>query len=152
LTDPDPEVSAAPPDPEERRRQAVARVMDDYADEAVVNDPLFARPLVGKPAIGTHKLAEMIAISDIKFDVGERWEDGNKVFANWKVTGIHSGPFYDLPATNQEIFLEGSTVVTRNDEGKIVEETLFYDADEMRRQLEGRGVTGPSTDKGELRG
>lgn len=138
MTDPDPEVDAAPPEAEERRRQAVARVMDEYADEAVVNDPLFAKPLVGKPAIGTHKLAEMIAISDIKFDVGERWEDGNKVFANWKVTGMHSGPFYDLPATDKEIFLEGSTIVTRNDEGKIVEETLFYDADAMRRQLEGR--------------
>ena len=138
MTDPQSGVSAAPPGAEERRREAVARVMDEYADEAVVNDPLFARPLVGKPAIGTHKLAEMIAISDIKFEVGERWEEGNKVFANWKVTGMHSGPFYDLPATNQEIFLEGSTVVTRDDDGKIVEETLFYDADDMRRQLEGR--------------
>jgi steroid delta-isomerase-like uncharacterized protein len=138
LTDPDPEVPAASLDAEERRRQAVARVMDDYADDAVVNDPLFAKPLVGKPAIGTHKLAEMIAISEIEFDVGERWEDGNKVFANWKVTGVHSGPFYDLPATNKPILLEGSTVVTRNDDGKIVEETLYYDADHMRRQLEGR--------------
>jgi steroid delta-isomerase-like uncharacterized protein len=138
LTDSESEVSAAPPGVEERRRQAVARVMDDYADEAVVNDPLFAKPLVGKPAIGTHKLAEMIAISDISFDIGERWEEDKKVFANWKVTGMHSGPFYDLPATNKEIFLEGSTVVTRDDDGKIIEETLFYDADDMRRQLEGR--------------
>jgi predicted ester cyclase len=138
LTDPDSDVTAASLNPEERRRRAVARIMDDYADEAVVNDPLFAKPLVGKPAIGTHKLAEMIALSDIAFDVGERWEDGNKLFANWTVTGIHSGPYYDLPATDNEIRLEGSTVVTRDDDGKIIEETLFYDADEMRRQLEGR--------------
>jgi steroid delta-isomerase-like uncharacterized protein len=138
LTDPDSGVTAASLDPEGRRRSAVARIMDDYADEAVVNDPLFAKPLVGKPAIGTHKLAEMIALSDISFDVGERWEDGNKLFANWTVTGVHSGPYYDLPATDNEIRLEGSTVVTRDDEGKITEETLFYDADDMRRQLEGR--------------
>jgi predicted ester cyclase len=137
LTDPDPEVTTAPPEPEERRRQAVARIMDDYADEAVVNDPLFAKPLVGKPAIGTHKLAEMIAISDIDFEIGERWEDGKKVFANWTVTGIHSGPYYDLPPTDNQIVLKGSTVVTRDDEGKIVEETLFYDAEDMRLQLEG---------------
>ncbi|HEX4308019.1 MAG TPA: ester cyclase [Solirubrobacterales bacterium] len=138
MTDPDSGVTAASLDPEGRRRSAVARIMDDYADEAVVNDPLFAKPLVGKPAIGTHKLAEMIALSDISFDVGERWEDGNKLFANWTVTGVHSGPYYDLPATDNEIRLEGSTVVTRDDEGKITEETLFYDADDMRRQLEGR--------------
>jgi predicted ester cyclase len=138
LTDPGSGATAASLDPEERRRLAVARIMDDYADEAVVNDPLFAKPLVGKPAIGTHKLAEMIALSDIDFEIGERWEDGKKLFANWTVTGIHSGPYYDLPATNDQIRLEGSTVVTRDDEGKITEETLFYDADDMRRQLEGR--------------
>jgi predicted ester cyclase len=137
LTDPDSDVTAASLDPEERRRQAVARIMDDYADEAVVNDPLFAKPLIGKPAISTHKLAEMIALSEIEFDVGERWADGNKLYANWTVTGIHSGPYYDLPATNAQIRLEGSTVVTRDDGGKITEETLFYDADDMRRQLEG---------------
>ena len=142
MTDLEPEVSAASPDAAERRREAVARIMGDYADGAVVNDPLFARPLVGKPAISTHKLAEMIAISDISFDIGERWEEGKKVFANWKVTGIHSGPFYDLPATNEEITLEGSTVVTRDDDGKIIEETLFYDAEDMRRQLEGRRQRG----------
>jgi hypothetical protein len=138
LTEPEAEVIAAPPEAEERRRQAVARIMDDYADGAVVNDPLFAQPLVGKPAIGTHKLAEMIAISDIDFEIGERWEDGKKLFANWTVTGIHSGPYYDLQPTNDQIVLKGSTVVTRDDEGKIVEETLFYDAEDMRRQLEGR--------------
>jgi predicted ester cyclase len=138
LTDAESEVSAAPPEAEERRREAVARIMDDYADGAVVNDPLFAKPLVGKPAIGTHKLAEMIAISDIDFEIGERWEDGKKLFANWTVTGIHSGPYYDLQPTNDQIVLKGSTVVTRDDEGKIVEETLFYDAEDMRRQLEGR--------------
>lgn len=138
MTDAESEVSAAPPEAEERRREAVARIMDDYADGAVVNDPLFAKPLVGKPAIGTHKLAEMIAISDIDFEIGERWEEGKKLFANWTVTGIHSGPYYDLQPTNDQIVLKGSTVVTRDDEGKIVEETLFYDAEDMRRQLEGR--------------
>jgi steroid delta-isomerase-like uncharacterized protein len=138
LTDPDSEVTAAPPGAEERRRQAVARIMDDYASDAVVNDPLFAKPLIGKPAIGTHKLAEMIALSDIEFDIGDRWEEGNTVFANWTVTGIHSGPYYDIPATDNEIVLKGSTVVKRDDDGKITEETLFYDAEDMRRQLEGR--------------
>jgi hypothetical protein len=61
LTDPESEVSVAPPEAEE-------------------------------PAIGTHELAVKIAISDIELEIG----------------------------------------------GKIVEETLFYDAEDMRRQLEGR--------------
>ena len=50
------------------------------------------------------------------------------------MTGIHSGPYYNLPATGRRISIGGATVVTRRD-GKIVQETLYYDADDMLRQL-----------------
>jgi steroid delta-isomerase-like uncharacterized protein len=141
LTDPAASQSPAASDDakaQARRRVAVAKMMEDYRDDAVVNDPLFAKPLVGKPAISTHKLAEMIALTDIEFDMGERWVEGTKLFANWTVRGIHSGPYYGIPATGNKITLTGSTVVTRDDDGKIIEETLYYDAEDMRRQLEGR--------------
>jgi steroid delta-isomerase-like uncharacterized protein len=123
--------------PEARRHALVARMMLDYRDDAVVNDPLFARPLVGKAAIATHKTAEQIALTEIDFQLGERWTNGNQLIANWVVTGLHSGPYYGIPATNRRIRIAGSTVVTRDDRGKIIQETLYYDAVEMRRQLMG---------------
>ena len=122
-----------------RRRAAVAKIMQDYRDDAIVNDPLFGEPLVGKAAIATHKLAEMIAISDVSLEVTERWTSGNQLFANWEFSGVHSGPFYNLPATGNRIKISGSTVVTRED-GLIAQETLYYDAEQMRRQLSGEST------------
>jgi len=118
----------------ERRRLAVAKIMLDYCDDAVVNDPLFGKPLVGKPAIAVHKTAEMIALSDVTLDVTDRWTQGSDLVAIWEVTGTHSGPYYNLPATGRRISISGATIVTRR-EGKIAQETLYYDADDMRRQL-----------------
>ena len=118
----------------ERRRLAVAQIMLDYCDDAVVNDPLFGKPLVGKPAIAVHKTAEMIALSDVSLEVTDRWTQGSDLVAIWEVTGVHSGPYYNLPATGRRISISGATIVTRR-EGKIAQETLYYDADDMRRQL-----------------
>jgi steroid delta-isomerase-like uncharacterized protein len=118
----------------DRRRLAVAKIMLDYHADAIVNDPLFGKPLVGKLAIATHKTAEMLALSDVELTVTDRWTMGSDLTAIWEVTGIHSGPYYNLPATGRRISISGATVVTRRD-GKIAQETLYYDADDMLRQL-----------------
>jgi steroid delta-isomerase-like uncharacterized protein len=118
----------------DRRRLAVAKIMLDYNSDAVVNDPLFGKPLVGKLAIATHKTAEMIALSDVTINVTDTWTMGSELTAIWEVTGLHSGPYYNLPATGRRISISGATVVTRRD-GKIAQETLYYDAEDMLRQL-----------------
>jgi steroid delta-isomerase-like uncharacterized protein len=122
-----------------RRRLAVAKIMMDYCEDAVVNDPLFGKPLVGRPTIAVHKTAEMLALTDVKMDVTDRWTMGSDLTATWEVTGIHSGPYYNLPATGKRIKITGATVVTRRD-GRIAVETLYYDADEMLRQLKGEAL------------
>jgi steroid delta-isomerase-like uncharacterized protein len=112
--------------------------MQDYRDDAVVNDPLFGKPLVGKAAIAAHKTAEMLALTDLSFNVTDRWASGNQLVANWEVSGLHSGPYYNLPATGNRLKISGSTVMTRDEDGKIVQETLYYDAADMHRQLSGQ--------------
>jgi predicted ester cyclase len=60
---------------------------------------------------------------------------GDQILANWELDGIHSGPYYTFPATGKQIQLSGATVQTRGQDGKILVESLFYDAADMRRQL-----------------
>lgn len=117
------------------RSAAVAKMLSDYSAGAVVNDPLFGGPLVGSAAIAVHKMAEMAAISDVSFKLLSRSVVGDQILAHWEMSGIHSGPYYSLPATGKRIELSGATVQTRGQDGKILVETLYYDANEMRRQL-----------------
>lgn len=117
------------------RSAAVAKMMGDYSHDAVVNDPLFGGPLLGSAAIAVHKTAEMAAISDVSLKMLSRSVVGNQILATWELEGTHSGPYYTFPATGKRIQLSGATVQTRGQDGKILVESIFYDAADMRRQL-----------------
>jgi predicted ester cyclase len=117
------------------RSAAVAKIMNDYSANAVVNDPLFGGPLEGSAAIAVHKTAEMAAISDVTFNLLSQAVVGDQSLATWEMSGLHSGPYYNLPATGKRIELSGATVHTRGQDGKILTESLYYDAPAMHKQL-----------------
>jgi predicted ester cyclase len=121
------------------RAAAVARIMRDYSPRAVVHDPLFGAPLVGAAAIAVHKAAEAAAISDVSLTVLTRAVLGDQLFSTWEMTGVHDGPFYGYPPTGARVKMGGATVQTRDRDGRITSETLYYDAAAMQRQLAGGG-------------
>ena len=115
-------------------RQKLQAMLDDYADNAIVDDPLFERPIAGKQAIAQRKWAEMTSMSGATIDVVHRFAHGNQVVAEWVVRGTHAGHFMGYAPTGRQIEIRGMTVVTREN-GKITRESLFYDVAELERQL-----------------
>ncbi len=116
------------------RKQALERLLDDYADDAVVEDPLNQAPVTGKEAIARRKLEEMTSMRNVTLTVHNRLSHGDQVIAEWVMHGTHVGPYKGYAATNREISLNGVTVVTRQ-HGKIVKESIFYDVDKLIAQL-----------------
>ena len=114
-----------------RRLQAI---VEDYAPDAVVEDPLFAVPIVGKEAIAARTLAELQGMRGVTIDVTHRFAHHNQVVAEWVLRGQHEGAVFGYPATGRQIEVRGVTVVTR-EEGKITRESLHYDAADVHRQL-----------------
>ncbi len=117
-----------------RRAQALREVLDDYADDAVVVDPLFAAPIVGKESIARRKIAEMVSMDGVTMEVINRVARYDEVVAEWIVRGTHQGPLMGFPATGRLIEIRGLTVVTRA-RGKITKESLYYDVADLYRQL-----------------
>jgi len=107
---------------------------NDYAVNAVVEDSMHAHPFVGRMAIMARKGAGMAAVPDLKINVTNRVVHGNQVSVEWVATGTHTRDFPSLPATGRQFSITGVTVVVRQD-GKIVHEALYYNMDEVRRQL-----------------
>jgi steroid delta-isomerase-like uncharacterized protein len=116
------------------RKQALERLLDDYADDAVVEDPLNRTPVTGKEAIAQRKLEEMTSMRNVTLTVSNRFSHGDQVIAEWVMRGTHVGPYKGYAATNREITLNGVTVVTRK-AGKIVKESIFYDVNKLLAQL-----------------
>lgn len=114
--------------------QMVQKLMEDYHEDAVVEDMLMPAPIVGREAIANRKRAEFLGISGAEIHILQRFAMGDQVIAEWIVTGTHTGDLWGFPATDQAIQIRGLTAVTRRD-GKITKESLYYDADEVRRQL-----------------
>ncbi len=110
------------------------KLSQDYAENALVEDSMYDTPLIGRAAIMTHKEERMGAVSNAQINVTNRVARSEQVIVEWVATGTHSGDLYGMPATNRPYCLHGVTVVIRRD-GKIVRESLYYNPQELRRQL-----------------
>jgi steroid delta-isomerase-like uncharacterized protein len=117
-----------------RIEHMLQQLMEDYHEDAVVEDMLIAAPIVGRAAIADRKRAEFLGISNAAINIQQRFALGDQVIAEWIVTGTHSGDLWGYPASGHAIQIRGLTAVTRL-AGKITREALYYDADEVRRQL-----------------
>ena len=107
---------------------------NDYADHAVVEDSMYAVPIVGRAAIIARKSLGFAAASNVQITVLNRIAVGNQVTVEWVAAGIHTGDLPGLPATNRPFTLRGVTVVVR-ERGKIIRESLYYDVADLYRQL-----------------
>lgn len=110
------------------------KLSQDYAEDAVVEDSMHSTPLIGREAIMAHKGKRMGAISNAQISITNRVAHGEQVIVEWVATGTHSGDLYGIPATGCTYCIHGVTIVIRRD-GKIVRESLYYNPQELRRQL-----------------
>lgn len=106
----------------------------DYAEHAIVEDSMHPQPFVGRAAIMGRKNVITAAASDAKITITNRVATGHQVTAEWVATGIHTGDLPGLPASGRPFSIHGVTVVIRH-EGKIVREALYYDVNQLNRQL-----------------
>jgi steroid delta-isomerase-like uncharacterized protein len=112
----------------------VDQLYNDYAEHAVVEDSMYPHPFVGRSAIMSRKSAGIAAIPRLKINVTNRIAHGNQLTVEWVASGIHSGDYPGLAASGRSFSIPGVTVVVRQN-GKIVRESLYYDMQEVRRQL-----------------
>jgi steroid delta-isomerase-like uncharacterized protein len=109
-------------------------LQNDYAELAVVEDSMYPEALVGRKAIMQRKGMGMAAIPDIHIAITNRLAHGNQISAEWVATGTHNGDLPDMPASGRPFTLRGVTVTIR-ERGKIVREAIYYDLNDLKRQL-----------------
>lgn len=110
--------------------------MADYADHAVVDDPLFSAPFAGKTAIAERFAAEIASVPDRAITVLKRTQVGSQLVVEWEARGTHSASYFGIGGLGRAYVLRGTTLVTRGADGKIVRESHFFDADALRRQID----------------
>ena len=112
----------------------IENLFHDYHEHAVVEDSMHPQPFVGRDAIMSRKSVGMQSIPGLKINVTNRIQHGNQLTVEWVATGTHVADYPGLAATGRSFSVPGVTVVVRQN-GKIVRESLYYDMEEVRRQL-----------------
>lgn len=112
----------------------IQQLQHDYHEDAIVEDSMFAAPIVGRAAIMARKSAGFAAMPDMQITVTNRVVHGDQLTVEWVATGTHMQDYPGLPATGRSFSIPGVTVVVRRD-GKIMRESLYYDMAEVQRQL-----------------
>lgn len=81
---------------------------------------------------GTQAL--VAAVPDLRCEIDDVLEDGDKVVVRNRIVGTNSGPFMGMPATGKHIDVQGIDIV-RMTGGRIAEHWGIYDAAGMMQQL-----------------
>ena len=90
---------------------------------------MYAEPenVVGIEAMSGYYQALLSAFSDYKFTVNNVFGEGDQLTKHWTFKGKHTGDFFGIPATGNEVEMTGSTIVRMSPDGRIAAERDFMD-------------------------
>jgi predicted ester cyclase len=130
---------------EEKNKAAMMKVQDAFAtgstniDEYVAENMVEHTPDPNIKTQGREGLKEMItmvhtAYPDGKMEVIKMVADSDYVIAHFRMTGMNSGPWGTMPATNKSMDVNGVDIV-RFENGKGVEHWGYFEEMKMMTQL-----------------
>ena len=106
-----------------------------YARDAVSLDVTLTDALHGRTAIRNAAAMYLRAFPDIRFEIRRVACDGDTVCEEWRATATHDGDLMGLPATGRRAESIGCNVMRVGSDGRIYEETTYWDATGLYRQL-----------------
>lgn len=113
------------------------RIAEHVTDDYVDHDPSYPHPVEGVGAV-RDQYASWRAAFDFGFRVDDQIAQDDRVCTRWMWLGRHKGEFLGIPASGQEVSMEGTTWQRFRD-GRICEGWWSYDRAGLMEQL---GVLG----------
>lgn len=110
-----------------------------YAQDCVAYDPSSPEPLKGRAAIEKDAADFFRAFPDLRVEVINIFEKGDRAAGELKFTGTNNGPLTtpmgEVPATGKHFDMRGALVGRINAEQLLVEERRYYDTGTLMQQL-----------------
>ena len=107
----------------------VARYVNNFAPDGVLEDPVGTPPVQGTSAIAAYIAAITAPFSEIKHKIQEVIVCGHEAAVNWKL--------YLTTTTGKKITIDGMGVFNFNQDGKLQSVREFWDLAAFLAQLQG---------------
>jgi steroid delta-isomerase-like uncharacterized protein len=112
-----------------------AAVVANMADDVIWRDVALGMPLQGRPALQQAAQAYMTAFPDMRLEVSSYTIDGPRLVQEWMSTGTHQGELMGMAPTGRWIETYGALVTTCDDDGLVIEGSVYWNPLAMFRQL-----------------
>ena len=76
----------------------------------------------------------LTGFSDAEFKVIDAFGQGDRTVKHWQFKGTHDGEFFGIPATDKEVDLKGTTLVTMKN-GRVMYEEDYFDNYSLLKQI-----------------
>ncbi len=120
-------------------RHDARAVAANYAQDCVAYDPSLPEPLKGRAAIEKDAADFFRAFPDLRIEVINIFEKGDRAAGEIKMTGTNTGPLAtpmgEVPATGKRMDLRGALIGRINAEHLLIEERRYYDTGTLMQQL-----------------
>ena len=117
---------------EQLNRHDVSGLRELWSDEVVERFP--DRTCRSIDEVASYFEDTFAALPDLRLEVVSIVEQGDDVFARWKLTGTHQGPVQGIEGTGKSIELDGIDHFVLRD-GRIVSNFVVFDQMQYSRQL-----------------
>jgi steroid delta-isomerase-like uncharacterized protein len=117
---------------EQLNRHDVSALRRFWTAETVVRFP--DRTCRGVDEIAAYFEDTFAALRDLRLEPLSIVEQGDEVFARWRLTGTHTGPVQGIEGTGKPIELDGIDHFVLRD-GKVVSNFVVFDQMQYSRQL-----------------
>jgi steroid delta-isomerase-like uncharacterized protein len=117
---------------EQLNRHDGAALREIYSADVVERFP--DRTCHGVDAVVGYLEETFAALPDLRFEAISIVEQGEDVFAHWRLTGTHTGPVQGIEGTGKAIELDGMDHFVLRD-GRIVTNFVVFDQMQYSRQL-----------------
>lgn len=111
------------------------------AEDLIWRDVAFPMPLHGRAAVRAAISGYLDAFPDLRVDVTSQTIEGTRAVREWTAEGMHRGALMGVEPTGRAIRVFGVSVVTFDDDGEIIEGTMYWNPLGMLHQL---GVARPA--------
>lgn len=123
----------------EARNDVNLALLDEiYAPDVVVHDCSSPEDIIGLDALKEYYSYTHKALPDLHATIDETIVKADKIIWVWTFTATHTGPFHtplgDIPATGKKVQFSG-VAIDRVDEGKMVEEWVYFNVLDFLQQL-----------------
>jgi steroid delta-isomerase-like uncharacterized protein len=116
-------------------RGDAAGVVANMAEDVIWRDIALGMPIQGPDALAEAAQAYMDAFPDLRVKVTSYTVDGPRLAQEWISTGTHQGEIMGIQPTGRWVEAYGALITTCDDDGQVIEGSVYWNPLAMLRQL-----------------